>query len=189
MKANMIIKKVSPHQSLHEFVIFAEHQVPNLIHNIKILREQVPFDLKNPVLSFLLNRCCNQVLEELVLRIHEGWEILNDELQKLKLPILPLDDDDYKDLDTLRNKLIAHRVRTGLYAKDNFTEWYSKKYGSHEKVFELISRITEKMTGKIFFLEEKELLDSSHASVRIDAKIKSDDIGKLLSALKEAKIY
>ncbi|MBF0106227.1 MAG: hypothetical protein HQM16_12975 [Deltaproteobacteria bacterium] len=189
MKENIVIKKPTPHQALHEFIIYAEHQVPLLIHNIKIIRKNIPFDLKNPILSFLLNRTCNQVLEELVLRIREGWEILNIELKALNQAILLTSDQDYIDLDALRNKLIAHRVQTGIYAKENFTEWYAKKYGSHDAVFQLIERVSQKMIDKIHEIEAARLLNSNQASVGLDNTIQEKDITSLLNALKQAGIY
>lgn len=189
MKMNIITEKPSPHQALHEFIIYAEHQVPILIHNIEIFKEKIPFDLKNPILAFLLNRTCNQVIEELILRIREGWEILNIELKALNQSVLLTNDQDYLDLDDLRNKLIAHRVQTGLYAKENFTEWYAKKCGSHDAVFRLIERVSQKMIGKIHELEAAELLNSNHASIRLDNVIQEKDITSLLNAMKQADIY
>jgi len=189
VKSKLITRKVTPHESLHEFALFAEEKIPALVHNITILREAIPRDLKNPILIFLLNRTCNQVVEELILRLHEGWNILNIELKKLNEPILNLTDEDYTDLDVLRNKYIAHKVETHVYAKINYTEWYAENYGSYEKMFDLIERITGTLLTRVHRLEMDGMLESNQASMTVENRITANDIAALLNALKQAKLY
>lgn len=45
------------------------------------------------------------------------------------------------------------------------------------------------MLDKIHELEEKDLLDSDHASIQIDNRFHEKDIEVLINALKEARIY
>lgn len=177
------------HQALHEFILYAENEIPTLIHNVKILKEKIPADIENPIMAFLLNRSCSQVIEELIMRLCDGWKTLNKELRKLKIAPLSDKDEDYTDIDKMRDKLIAHRVEVGTSNKQSYTEWYFLNYGSFDAVFDLVQRIASKMLNKIYEIESFELLDSERVSMRMSYKFNEQDIHSLLNALKQADIY
>lgn len=188
MSTSKIAVRRALHKNLDDFSLFAELQIPILVKNILTLNEEIPKGLTNPILIFLLNHACTHVVEMLVLQVSEAWKIHQKVFRDLNLNPLSSKDPDYKKLDMIRDKLIAHRVKVSVHT-DKYIKKYKSEIGSYENVFSLIQKVSDKILAKIEELRDAKLLESTHASGKVNEKIKKDDISRLLNALKEKNIF
>lgn len=74
-------------------------------------------------------------------------------------------------------------------ATDKYQKWYKQNYGSYEKTFELIKKVTTKITTKIEELMDEDSLVVESVATGLSRRIVSEDISKLLDALKNDGIY
>lgn len=185
-----MINQKKVHKLLFEFNIHAKIQLPILFENILLLREYIPRDIKNPILLFLLPRAINGILEKQIVATEQAWRLVNRTLKEFKETPLDKGDQDYKDLDYMRDKLIAHFIDSSLsQEEDRHWEWYKRKYGTYVKTFVLIQRVNNKICSKIDWLEQQGKLVVKYAKIKLSKKIDPEDIAKLLNALKGSNIY
>jgi hypothetical protein len=181
-------RNIKLHQGLSDFTLFYEYNIPLLINNVRLLREKIPRDIKNPVMLFLLDRAVNSVVETLILEVKQTWEILSGELKRMgEAPLLD-PDRNYKDLKDIRDKLLAHRIEASL-STNQYLEWYKEKYGTYESIFILIGKVAKKIYFKICKLQSEKKLLTNSATGHVLTKLKIEDVENLLAALKTAKIY
>jgi hypothetical protein len=136
---------------------------------------------------FLLKRTVNQVVEMLVLQLHEGWLILNQELRRLGEPTLPKDWD-YENLDRIRDKMVGHKVANSLNPQN--LAWYQKEFGSYEKMFTFLQKVADKIENRIDeLLEAKKLNAQSRVSVIVEKEFTDADVQSLVNALKSGGVW
>lgn len=178
------------HKALYEFAHFYKSVVPVLMNNVQQLLKNIPKDIQNPVLLFLLPRAIENVVDRRILEIEQTWRILDQELRKLNEPRFNMQDPDYSDLKKIRDKTLAHRVEVLLSReKDTYINWYKKNYGSYEKILDLILKVSDKIVNEVERLMDERKLNARSSSVKVVCKIETNDIRYLIDALTEKNIY
>jgi len=141
------------YRSLLEFSWFAEGDMGVYIDNALTLKDYALGKCKNYTIGFMADLTAAHIIETLILNIHETWDLLNNTLKDLgEKPLTS--NNDYTDLDKIRNKLLAHRLANSIYSPEHKI-WYKQNYGSLEKTFELLRRVALKLSSKIDELEER----------------------------------
>ena len=176
------------HEALASFPLFVDYSIKPSLHNIKVLKKTNPAKMKNPVLSFVVQRAMNHVVERFVIEVVQAWEILNSELKRIGKRSLGVSNKDFKHLKKIRNKLVAHKMENHIKT-DRYAKWYKKNYGSYEAVLGLILRIAERIKEKIYYLEDLDLIEYSSVSHKGVVEFSEKDVQDLLNALKQNGIY
>lgn len=145
--------------SIQEFRCFYYGNMQTNIDNVLVLRKcgkKFGGNVTNPIIRFSFDRAMTHVLESSLLEIVYAYELVNDELKRHGARILGLKNRDYNDLKKMRNKLLAHKVENSLKSK-RYLRWYKKKYGSYEKTFDLILRVSERIVKKLSIWNRKDI--------------------------------
>lgn len=152
-----------------------------------MIKAGIPKNISNKVLLFILPRALDHIMESLILRTFESWKILDAELSELGEENLNEQDTDFKDLEIMRNKLIAHRVETTLNNSNDYSKWYKRKFGSYEKTFELIKRLSDKISSFINeLIEQKKIVCSPIESFRSPIILTEYHISELVTRIESA---
>jgi hypothetical protein len=180
-------KIILKHQVLVDFLQFARNSVPVLVTNVLLLLEEIPKELTNPVLRFLLMRAPDRVFDVLVLEVEQTWRLLAKEASTLNDYELERDDPDYQDLKRIRDKLVAHRLEVTVGTTEH-VKWYAERYGSYEKTSELIKRVAGKIEGEIRRLMRRGKLHAVVRPLMGPHAIQRRDIDQLVDALRAKRI-
>ena len=176
-------RRESLHRLLLNFLNFNQHTVKPSIANCLLFRSDIPSDLKNPVMIFLLEHSIDQVVEMLGLQLHEAWTILDQELEELGEPKMSNTDGDYLNLVRIRNKLIGHRVINSI--NPQHAVWYKKTFGSYEKIFEFLQGVADKIEAKVVeLIRTKKMLVNVGTATRGVKRFSKADVRSLVDALK-----
>lgn len=147
----------------------------------------IPTNLSNPVLSFLLRRAIDKVFDVLILEVEQTWRLLSEVASEVDAFSLDPHDLDYKDLKRIRDKLVAHRIEVSLATTENL-EWYAREYGSYERVFALVTQVTEKLRSEIQRLLDDGKLRAAIRPIKHAHAISQSDIDQLVEALRKQGI-
>ena len=173
---------------LLSFALWAEYGLVQSIKNVVELQRAAPPDIKNPVLTFVVPRAMNHVVEQSVLEVHQAWELLNKELKRLGLRTLGTSHKDYKHLRRIRNKLVAHRIENVLKTSRHLS-WYKRTYGTYDSVLELAARAAHRVVDRIKKLEQSGRIFADSVSANSAPIVTRQDIRSLLEAAKAHGIY
>lgn len=176
------------HQALLSFSLWVRCGLKASIQNVIELSRANPTGLKNPVLTFVVPRAMEHVVDRFVLEVVQAWELLNAELKRQKLRSLGVSHKDYRHLKRIRNKLLAHRIENRLKTKRHDV-WYKSTYGNYESVLALVERVAERVDSRIQRLEFAGKLYAKSHSANVVQSITQGDIQALLEALKKHGIY
>lgn len=176
------------HEALLSFSLWVRHGMKTSIQNVIELERTNPPGLKNPILTFVVPRAMEHVVDRLVLEVIQAWELLNEELRRQKLRSLGVSHKDYRHLKRIRNKLIAHRIENRLKTKRHKV-WYKQTYGNYHSVLALVKRVAERVDSRIQQLKLAGKLNAKSTSARRVQGISQGDIQDLLEALKKQGIF
>ena len=140
------------------------------------------------MLTFVVPRALNYVVERFVLEVCQAWELLNAELKRKGLRTLGVSHRDYRHLKRIRNKLVAHKLENNLKTRRH-ESWYKRTYGNYEAVLALVQRAAERVAARIEQLELSGYIHASSVSAPAPPSITHADISALIAALQRHGIY
>jgi hypothetical protein len=176
------------HEALLSFALWVKHGLKPSIQNVIELQRANPLGIKNPVLTFVVPRAMNYVVERFVLEVVQAWELLNAELKRQGLRSLGVSHKDYCHLKRVRNKLVAHKIENSLKTKRH-EAWYRRTYGNYDSVLALVERVAERVAARVERLEFAGKLYTKTTIAQGTQAITPSDIDALLDALKKRGIY
>jgi hypothetical protein len=147
----MLRHKSSPpsaEEALVSFALWAKSGLKQSIQNVIELKRANPPGIRNPVLTFVVPRAMNYVVERFVLEVYQAWELLDRELKRKGLRSLGVSNIDYKHLKRIRNELVAHKIENNLKTRRH-EAWYKRKYGNYEAVLSLAQRVAERIAARV----------------------------------------
>jgi hypothetical protein len=177
-----------PDDALASFALWVRFGFKQSIENVGELKRANRTGITNPVLTFVVPRAMNYVVERFVLEVVQAWELLNTEQKRRRLRPIGVSHKDYRHLKRIRNKLVAHKIENNLRTARH-ESWYKRTYGSYEAVLALVQRAAERVAGRVEQLEAKGHIRARRVSAPADPRITSEDISALLHALKQHGIY
>ena len=179
---------LSVHEALLSFALWVKCGLKPSVQNVVALKRANPPGIKNPVLTFVVPKAMNYVVERFVLEVVQAWEALNAELKRQGLRSLGINHKDYRHLKRIRNKLVAHKIENNLKTRRH-EAWYKRTYGNFESVLSLIERAADRVAVRIERLESSGQLYAMTVSAKSVRVIKQHDIEALFAALKREGIY
>jgi hypothetical protein len=181
-------RSLTENEALLSFPLWVERGMKPSIQNVAALRRANPPGIKNPVLTFVVPRAMNYVVERFVLEVVQAWELLNAQLKQYGLRTLGTTHKDYRHLKRIRNKLVAHKIENNLRT-GRHESWYKRTYGSYDSVLALVERVAERVADRIRHLEATGKIFSKSTSTEGVQLFTDLDIEALLEALRKQGIY
>lgn len=181
-------RKTKRQQSLLDFGLWFETGMDTTICNCLELVKAARPDLKNPILRFVVPRAVDGVVERFVLEMEQAWTLADEELRCQGLRPLGVSDRNYRRLKRIRNKLTAHRVEN-LVKTQRHRNWYTRTYGSYERVFDLLRSVAARIYKKVQYLEETGRIILNSATAPAVDKFHVKDIEALYAAMKAHNVY
>lgn len=181
-------RKTKRQQSLLDFELWFETGMDATIHNCLELVKAARPDLKNPIMRFVVPRAVDGVVERFVLEMAEAWRLTNEELRDQGLRSLGESDRNYRHLKRIRHKLTAHRVEN-LVKTRRHQNWYTRTYGSYERMFDLLRRVAARIYKKVQYLEATGRIVLNSARAPAVDKFHVKDIEALYAVMKAHNIY
>ena len=175
------------HQLIADFADYSVDSISPRIESTQTIFRCFPHDVTNPVLLFLFHNAMLGVLESLLTKLTQSTDLLHKAirdvggggLQRTKV---------VKDVQRMRNTLLAHRMEV-LISSEKDMDWYTKEYGSMEKAFAAIAVANEQLCEQAYQLIEDPKFLGMQVGGMEDSSISEEQVGKLMDALKAAKIY
>lgn len=130
----------------------------------------------------------NHAIEHSVLRVHEAWDLLDAEVNHLKLGNLDRNDPAFVSLKRMRDKLVAHRVENEVYAEEH-QRWYKEELGSFQKSFEVVTAVARALAVRIRELQRSGDITAPNLPLRDVPEFSGEDVAQLVQALKRAEIF
>jgi hypothetical protein len=168
--------------------LYAKWALPIIAKNVCVLANNARNDVKNPIILFTFNRAMWGSIERAIIEIHFAWELVDKELKFYHKRPLGTSSQDYKDLRRMRNKLVAHKIENSLKSNKH-QKWYKRKYGSYDKTFALLQRVTDKIVRKIDYLERHGYFKPVAIAYKTPIEIHKKDIDDFINALKKEDLY
>jgi hypothetical protein len=170
---------IKTYNKLYSGTIYLREILPMEIENIKKLESSFPKDITNSCLIFLLNQTQDNVIKTAILNLHEMSLIYSSALNTETFRKNP----QYKKLDTLRNKLVAHRHQSELASSRNWYEWYSSEFNTLEKLLDFILEYSLFLNELIFKFFEENVIQPLPQIVKEQAVILDQDIDEIRNAI------
>ena len=183
-----VVNPPNAEEALLSFALWAKFGLKQSIQNVVELKRADLPGIKNPVLTFVVPRAMNYVVERFVLEICQAWELLNTQLERKGLRSIGVSHKDYRHLKRIRNKLVAHKIENNLKTRRHET-WYKRTYGNYELVLALVQRAAERVAARVEQLEFAGHLQGASVSAPGAPVITQADITLLIEALKKHGIY
>lgn len=181
-------RKTKRQQSLLDFGLWFETGMDTTIHNCLELVKAARPDLKNPILCFVVPRAVDGVVERFVLEIEQAWTLTDKELRYQGLRPLGVSDRNYRHLKRIRNKLTAHRIEN-LVKSHRHRNWYTRTYGSYERVLDLLRSVSTRIYKKVQYLEATGRIVLKSATAPAVDKFHVKDVEALYIAMKSHNVY
>src|SRR3989344_1052966 len=181
-------RKTKRQQSLLDCGLWFETGMDTTIHNCLELAKAARPDLKNPILRFVVPRAVDGVVERFVLEIEQAWALTDEELKHQGLRPLGVSDRNYRHLKRIRNKLTAHRIENQVKSSRH-KNWYTRTYGSYERVFDLLRSVATRIYKKVQYLEATRRIVLNSATAPAVDKFYVKDIEALYAAMKAHNVY
>jgi hypothetical protein len=151
-------------QALLNFRGHATQAMPRHFQNINILRRYFKTEPNCPLLLYVLPRAVANVLDKMVLETSQAWRMMNRLLRAAGEPELSDNDNRYKDLNRIRDKIVAHRVEVYV-ATSKHWDWFRSNYGRSPDIDKLIQQVALRIAAKVDELEERGIIDGFEYSV------------------------
>ena len=182
------LRKTKRQQSLLNFGLWFETGMDATVHNCLELVKAARPDLKNSILRFVVPRAVDGVVERFVLEIEQAWTLTDKELRHQGLRPLGISDRNYRHLKRIRNKLTAHRIEN-LVKTPRHLNWYTRTYGSYERVFGLLRSVAARIYEKVQYLEATHRIALNTATAPVVDKFHVKDVEALYAAIKAHNVY
>jgi len=182
------VTPLSADEALVSFALWVRFGLKQSVQNVVELKRANPPGIQNPVLTFVVPRAMNYVVERFVLEVCQAWELLNAQLRRKGLRSIGVSHKDYRHLKRIRNKLVAHKIENNLKTRRH-EAWYKRTYGNYESVLALVERAAERVAARVERLEQAGHLQAASVSAPSAPVITQADIAALIEALKKHGIY
>ena len=125
-----VVNPPNAEEALLSFALWVKFGLKQSIQNVVELKRANPPGIKNPVLTFVVPRVMNYVVERFVLEVCQAWELLSAQLKRKGLRSIGVSHKDYRHLKRIRNKLVAHKIENNLKTRRH-EAWYKRTYGNY----------------------------------------------------------
>jgi len=174
--------------ALFEFTVYYENTMPQMIRLSSVFINTSTNNLSNAAMQFLISNATDKVVDHLLLRTVEAFNLTNNALKYYHEPILNKRESCFSDLFRLRNKIVSHKVENEIY-NIKHKEWKNINYNSSKKVTDLVLECSDKICEKIYLiLDEHQCLNHTFQP-RVYREFDNGDFVKILNSLKDANIY